>query len=153
MKSFKCFSSETDIGNGVWLWFHMGKQNQTINKYFQIFQYFKYKSSYRNCYPWTWASGRDHLNSKILTHFRNNSCNKSSAGKSFLTVLRAVIYCRLTGGEPTALISHISIQDRMIQRPYCLHNWNECISRMGRRCSLLVGYAERRSLLCLCIFF
>lgn len=121
------------------------KKQTTPSNYFP-------KSSYENCYLWDWASGRDHLNSYTLTHFSNNSCSKNSAGRPFLPWLGAFVSCRLIGGEPTALISHISIQDRRLQGTYCLHNLNECIARIRRSCSLLVGYAEERSLLYLCIF-
>lgn len=72
-----------------------------------------------------------------------NAYNKNSGGRPFPPVLTVVIYLRLTGDKPAALMSHVSLQDSRLQRIYNLLNLNECIDRKGRSCSLLVGCAER----------
>lgn len=78
--------------------------------------------------------------------------NKNSGNRPFHLILTAAIYLRLTGDEPTALMSHMSIQDSRLQRTYLLQNSNDCIDRKAKSCSPLTEYAEKWSFLCICIF-
>lgn len=51
------------------------------------------------------------LNVQILIHLNYNAYNKNNGSMSFPLVLTAVIYLRLTGDEPTTLVTHLNIQD------------------------------------------